>query len=99
MKALSLTIQKPRPMKKYLRTKKLTNGQVKNYMPPIYRCVGIKNQKEKKKKKKSLKTEKINDVGITKQEEEWWIHDQAAWCKLNICRPQKPPSCGIKKLI
>ena len=43
MKALSLTIQKLWPLKKFLWTNKRTNGQAKkNYMPPIYRYGGIK---------------------------------------------------------
>ena len=42
MKALTLTNQKMWPMLKFLQTKTQTNGQAKNYMPPIYQCVGLK---------------------------------------------------------
>ena len=47
MKALTLTNQKVCPMLKFLLTKKETNGRAKNYMPPIYRCKGIKTTQSK----------------------------------------------------
>jgi hypothetical protein len=45
MKALSLTIKKIWPMLKVLQTDKQTDGQAKNYMPPIFRYGGIKISK------------------------------------------------------
>ena len=41
MKALSLTIQKLRPMQTFLWTKQCTDGQAKNYIPLI-KAGGIK---------------------------------------------------------
>jgi hypothetical protein len=44
MKALSLTVQKIWPMLKFLQTDRQTDGQAKNYMPPIFRYGGIKSE-------------------------------------------------------
>jgi hypothetical protein len=43
---IKLTIQKIWPMLKFFcrQTDRQTDGQVKNYMPPIFRYGGIKNQ-------------------------------------------------------
>jgi hypothetical protein len=48
MKSLLLAIQKTWPMLKFLKTDRQTDGQAKNYMPPIFPYGGIKTGSLKK---------------------------------------------------